>query len=429
MLAVLFVISCEEGPTKIGTELLPGNDFVTISSIDTMSVRSFTMYDISVPTGNPVIAFVGGIQDPYFGTTTTEFVSQVRLGSAWDFGPVTIDSVRLYLSLISVSGGTSDAGYTLSLSEIANEINTDSTYYSDTPTETTGFEVSAQLPVIRPDSATGVANISVSLPIDFGEYLTRDTTMLFYSTTKPDFRSYFRGLYFRLTPNNDPLIFAFSLVNSISSGGGYNNYFALYMHDTANVAQRYYFILDPVHANACYNRFVRDFSTAEPGKQIEHINDLTYRDTVTYIQYLNGVYTKIIFPGLDSLRKKFAGGRISINKARIRIPAYYDGDIYTSLSVPSSLRLRYTDENGVKHDVPDYSLDDNNSFFDGSLHTSDSAYYFNIPTYLQLYLEDKDNKYKPELEVYQSSTGLKSVILNANGNKKPVKFELTYTRF
>ena len=285
---------------------------------------------------------------------------------------------------------------------------------------------------MKPDT---INNISDSLPVEFGEYLTRDTTQFFYSNTKPDFRSYFKGLEFQLTSATDPVMLSFDLSDKISSGGTYANYFILFMHDTTDYKYRYYFILDPKHPNAAYNKFSRDFSTADPDKKIEHINDFTYRDTLVYLQYLNGVYTKIVFPGLDSLKKKFAGSRISINKARITIPVYYDGNLYTALTVPSGLRLRYIDQDSsliygvpVKYDVPDYHLDVNNLFYDGTLHKADSSYYFNIPTFIQNYLEDNGNKYLPELEIYQA-TGLSSVVLRANESKSPVKFEITFTKF
>lgn len=426
VMGVFFVISCEEGPTKIGSELLPSNDFVTISSTDTLSVWSYTLYNNSVPTNDPSVAFVGDIYDPYFGTTKTEFVSQLRLGGAWQYGPVTIDSVKMNLRLLTVRGGSTDENHYLKLSEISDEIYIDTLYYSDNQTNTTGFETTIQLPKLTPDT---INNISVSLPAEFGEYLIRDTTKFFYSNTKPDFRSWFKGLYFQMTPSVDPLIMAFSLVNQTTSGGAYNNYFVLFMHDTSDVKIRYYFILDPKHPNACYNKFERDFSTAEPDKKIEHINDYEYRDTLSYLQALNGLYTKIVFPGLDSLRKEFSKSKFSINKARISIPAYYDGDQFTVSTVPSKLSLRYTDKNGEKHYVPDYEIDDNNKFFDGTLHKLDSTYYFNIPTYIQNYLEDTNNEYLPELEVYLGQSGLSSVILKANSNTSPVKFEMTYTKF
>jgi hypothetical protein len=423
--ALFVVVSCEEGPTKIGSELLPSNDFVSINSTDTLSAWSYTMYDASMPTSSASLAFVGDIYDPYFGTTTAGFVSQLRLSSAWKFGPVTVDSVKMSLSL-SIKGGTADVTHIMRLAEISDTLYIDSTYYSNTPTHTTGYEVTAPLPAMQGDTLN---KISFSLPVSFGEYLIRDTTKLFYSPKEPDFRTFFKGIYMRLTPAADPLMLTFSLTSTVSTSGTYNNYIILYMHDTAFVNRLYFFILDPVHPNARYNKIDRDFSTAEADKRITHINDETYRDTLTYLQSLNGLYTKVVFPGLDSLRKKLLNGKVSINKARLFVPVYYDGERYTVTTVPSSLRLRYTDNEGLKHDVPDYNLDANHLFYDGSLHKLDSTYYFNIATYIQLYLEDKENIYKPELEIYQGSTVLSSAILRTSKNSKPVRFEMTYTKF
>jgi hypothetical protein len=424
--AVALLVACEEGPTKIGSELLPGSDFVTIGSTDTLSVWSYNIYNSSFPTNDPLVAFIGSVRDPYFGTTTTEFVSQIRASGPFKFGPVTVDSVKLYLKLLNVRGGETDGANYLRLSEIADQIYTDTTYYSDTQPDTTGFEVIAQLPAFQSDTLN---YMSIALPVEFGEYLIRDTSMLFYNNTKPDFRSFFKGLYFRVSSSGEPLIMAFSLALDASTGI-HNNYFALYMHDTADVSVRYYFYLDAQHPNACYNRLVRDFSTADPDKQIQHLNDYTYRDTLTYMQYMNGIYTKLIFPGLDSLRKKLGSSRISINKARISIPVYYDGDQYTSLTVPNYLRLKYNQGDTLMVDVPDYSIGTSAKFFSGSLNSTDSSYYFNIPTFVQNYLEDTSGELKPELDVYLgASTSLTSVVLRANRNKYPVKFELTYTRF
>ncbi len=425
IMALFLVMSCEEGPTKLGSELLPNSDFITINSIDTISAWSYTLYDVRIPTSAPNFGFIGDMRDPYFGTTTAGFVSQLRLASKWTYGPVTIDSVRMNMN-VSIKGGN-EAGHILSLSEISDTLNIDSTYYSNTPTHTTGYEVSAVLPALTADSIN--QKISFALPVSFGEYLIRDTTKLFYSTSKADFRTYFTGLYMQLKPTSDPLMMTFTPVTSATSGVSYNNYIVLYMHDTSYVSLRYVFLLDPVHPNACYNKLERDFSTADPDKRILHINDYTYRDSLSYLQALNGLYTKVVFPGLDSLKKKLGKGKFSINKARLSVPVYYDGNLYTVTTVPSSLRVRYTDKTGIKQDVPDYFLDTNHSFYDGTLHKLDSTYYFNVATYIQLFFEDKENVYKPELEIYQGPTALSSAILRTSTNRKPVKFEMTYTKF
>lgn len=434
LVAALIFNSCEGGPTKIGSDLLPSSDFVTIKSIDTISVLSYTMYDEVIETGNPIYAFLGEMYDPYFGTTTAEFVSEVRLKSAWKFGKVTIDSVRMNLRLLDVKGGLSTEGNILRLSEINDQIFTDKVYYSNTQTDTTGFEIITQLPVLRPDT---INTVTIPLPVSFGEYLVRDTSKLFYSTTKPDFRAFFKGLYFRISKSADPVMITFATPSFVTSTGLYYNYIALFLHDTANINYTYTLLLDPVHKNACYNKFSHDFTTADPVKKIGHINNINFRDTLSYLQCLNGVYTKVVFPGLDSLKKRFANSKFTINKARLTVPIYFDAGSYTAANAPASLRLRYMFKDSVKLDVPDYTLDASNAFFDGTLNAADSVYSFNIATFIQQYLEDNTDDFKPELEIFQTPNGLvnsnpkalNSVIFRANKSKTPVKFVMTYTKY
>jgi hypothetical protein len=68
------------------------------------------------------------------------------------------------------------------------------------------------------------------------------------------------------------------------------------------------------------------------------------------------------------------------------------------------------------------------NFFDGVIDSVANVYNFNIPAFVQSYLEDATNLVEPELEIYQSS-GTRNVVFGANKNKTPVKFEFTYTKF
>jgi hypothetical protein len=419
---VIFVTSCEEDPTKIGNELLPSNDFVTIKSIDTLRIWSYTDYFDSTRTDNPFVSFLGQIHDPYFGTTSTEFVTQLRLRSAWDDKPFVIDSVKLFMRLLHVNGGT-DAGYMLTLSEIADQIYVDSAYYSIKPVNTTGYEIAVELPAIK---ANGLNDISVKLPASFGEYITRDTSKLFYSSTKPDFRSYFKGLYFRITSSSNPMLVSLSLAAQ-STVSEYYNYITLYMHDDIG-KKEYYFVLDATNVNARYNRYLHDLSTADADKMIKHVND-DQKDTLSYLQYLNGVYTRITIPGLEDIKNNPELAKIAVNKARLTIPVFFDGDLYKASTVPGSLRLRYKTKSGVRIDVPDYYIDDAHRFFDGTLDSLKNVYTFNIPNFVQGYLRDATGTIRPELEVYQSATGTKNAIFKANNNKTTAKFEFTYTKF
>jgi len=423
-LVMLFIVSCEEDPTTIGAELLPESDFVLTKSIDTLSARSYTMYDDSIRSDNPTVSYFGQIYDSYFGTTTAGFVTQIRLKPEWDDLSFTIDSVKLILHILDVKGGVEpDVIHTLKISEISEQIYTDKEYYSNREVPLTGYSVdNITLPTLKRDT---INEVEINLPVSFGEYLTRDTVKLFHNNNKPDFRSFFKGLYFQLNPDSDPLLLTLSL--SYTASGYYNNYIVLFMHDDAGAAKEYYFIIDAKNTNASYNKFSHDFSTAQPGKKIQHIND-GFRDSLTYLQHLNGVYTLINLPGLESLKNNPVFDNIAVNKARLAVPVHSDGDLYNVSSAPRQLFLRYRTKSGPKYIVPDYNIDQYHSFFDGRIDTLSGKYIFNLAGFVQKYLEDATGEIKPELEIFQAG-GTENVILKANSSKSPVKFELTYTKF
>jgi hypothetical protein len=425
-LVALFVTSCLEDPTKIGNSLLPGSDFVTIRSIDTLSARSYTMFTDTVRTDNPATSFLGHLYDDYFGTTTAEFVSQVRLGGAWDDQPFVVDSVKLYLHLLDVKGGGVGILHKIKISEIADEIYTGQPYYSNTPVNLTGYEVAdIELPQLKSDT---INDIGIMLPgngIEFGNYLLRDTTQLFYSNTKPDFRTYFKGLLFQMEPDEDPLLISLSIAPS--SLGYYSNYFVIYIHDSDGLTKQYYLILDATNKNAAFNKFSFNFSTATADLKIRHIND-GYRDTLSYVQAMNGAFTKISLPGLAVLKSDAYFKGIAVNRARLIVPAFFDGFQYVMSTAPSSIYIRYKTTEGNKYLVPDYNLDSYHSFYDGTLDTLNYVYNFNLAAFVQKYFSDTADTIKPELELFLGG-GTKNGILKANNSKTPVKFEFTYTKF
>jgi hypothetical protein len=421
-MSVFLVSSCEENPTQIGNDLLPGSDFVTIKSTDTLRVYSYTMYDKSFRTDNASVSYLGQIYDPYFGTTNAEFVTQIRMAGAWDDLPFVMDSVKLILHLLEVKGG-SGVTHSLKLTEIATQLYTDSAYYSDRLVDTTTFGVTVDLPALKADT---INDIIVTLPKAFGIHLTRDTAKLFYSNTKPDFRSFFKGLYFRITPSSNPLLVSVSL-QPPAQLGAYTNFIVFYMSNTDGVKKEFYFVLDAINRNASFNRFSHDFSTATLGNKMVNRNT-TYKDSLSYLQSLNGVFTKISIPGLETLKNDPKFDNIGVNRARLSVPVYLDGSLYKASTIPSQLVLRYKSKDGNKYIVPDYNIDQYHSFFDGNMDTTANLYRFNIANFIQGYLEDASGNMKPELELFQGA-GTKNVILRANKNKTPVKFEFTYTKF
>jgi len=429
-LAGLFIFSCEEDPTIIGKELLPATDFVSIESTDTISPVSFTMYDDSISTENPSTSFLGQTWDPYFGTTTAGFVTQLRLKEDWDGKAWIVDSIKLMLQL-AVSGGK-EGTHTLSIYKIAKDLSLTDKYYSTTKVPLSGFRMDIPLPAMAADSTN---SISIKLPdLSLADTLLADTSKLFHSNKVPDFRSYFKGLYFKLTSTGEPMMTFLSLAHSGSTDGYliidryYSNFFVIFLHDSAGNTKEYYLILDAVNRNASFNLFNHDFTTADPEKRIQHYNSTAYRDTLTYLQSLNGVYTRIILPGLAEIKKSGNLKNIAVNKARLTIPFYSDNNLYKVSEAPGFLYLRYRSADGTKPIVPDFNVDESHYFYDGLVDTTKRVYNFNIATFVQRYLEDETSNILPELELVQG-TGTNNLILRANSNSKPLTFDFTYTRF
>lgn len=438
-LVMILASSCEKGILKEGGDLLPKGDFVSVSAIDTLHAYSYLRYDDSVRTDNPQISYIGKEVNPYFGTTTAGFVTQMRLNPAWDASAFTVDSMKLILHILSVSGGGTDALHSISIYEISNQIYPDSAYYSTTSVPLTGFKVTGiPIPALRSDT---INDLEIKIPdgIEFGNYLIRDTTQLFYNNNKPDFRAYFKGLYFQMDPSSDNLMLSLSLIYDQTT---YYNYIVLYGHDDSGTIVEYSFNLDAKNKNAAFNIFKHDFTTATIGDKMAHRNT-TYKDTLSYLQSLNGVYTKIELPGLEKIKSDPSFAKIAVNRARLTIPVKFDSENntkYISKSLPANLYLRYKGANGTKYTVPDYAMsaaDINHAFFDGTLDSVNKVYNFNIPAYVQDYLNDATDVLKPEVEVFES-TGSQSqsvmeshrdVIFEANKSKTPVKFDITYTKF
>jgi hypothetical protein len=104
-------------------------------------------------------------------------------------------------------------------------------------------------------------------------------------------------------------------------------------------------------------------------------------------------------------------------------------DQYYGTTLPPILGLRYKTKQGNRYIVPDWNVEATyHTFFDGKLDSSAQVYNFNIPAFVQAYLENKSDSVKPELEIYQG-TGTKNAILRTNKNNPTVKFEFSYTKF
>ena len=404
--ALLITWGCEEEASVVGTDLLPDEDFALFYNTDTITINAYTMFVDSIRS-NDSLYIIGSRYSPYFGTTSVEVVSQLNLMSPWTGANFTIDSVSLILSIRYYEGDTVNNDQYLELYEISEYLERDSIYYSNKPVQVDNYLGSFWLDGLKADTL-----LEIPLPNSLGEYLMRDTTKLLVSSTQPDFRDFFRGLYMKLS--NNPNHAMFSLRSGVASSG-----IQIYWHNDEVQNGTYSFVLGD--RSAKYKRIVHDFSTADPEKSIQHINDFI-KDTLVYMQKFNGVYTRLEFPGLEQLRSLLP---LSVNKARLIMPAQLDDDFFTDATVPANLYLRYVNEDGDRIYIPDVRM--GQQYFGGVYRTDNDHYYFNLAAFVQEYLEGRIPE--PVVEVYMVPGNDADLILKANNATLSPKLELSMTKF
>ena len=394
--------SCTRNPVKIGINLLPDEDFVSVYSTDTVGVRAYTMYDEMSVSADSTVMIAGDIYDNYFGTTHCDFVTQLRLMSAWVYGEFTVDSVYFQFSPTKVSGDTTGVHY-IRLYETGTELKDDTDYLSVQDPDTIHFLGQYRMPVLKADSS-----YSIKLDLSVGQYLFRDTTM--FMPPADFYKNFFRGLYFGIRSEANPVMIS---MNTADESFG----IIVYYHDKDNITHSYYFWATERAVN--YNRFIHDFTTADPDKMIRHINDF-YRDTAVFQQSYNGVFTRLDLPSLADFKNI---NHLAVNRARLYVPVHLDGNKYLEKNLPSKIYLRYRNSENKVYAIPDLVHDV--SFMDGSYYTSKDYYIFNITTFVQKYLEGEIES--PSVEMFYPASVTQNAIFKANGNNPTIRFDFAYT--
>ncbi len=401
-LLAITLASCDQDPMNIGIGLLPDEDFIAIRSTDTITIRAYTMYDDFSLSSDSTRMLAGGIYDAYFGSTYCDFVTQLRLMSAWPTKIFQIDSVFLTFMPSRISGDTAAMHY-LRLYETGTLLTDTTDFYSAQDPDTIKFLGEYQMPVLKADST-----YSIKLHNWVGEHLLRDTTQL--RPASNFYKTFFKGLYFGIFSPTSPVLMEMTASNDPLG-------ITVFYHDTADVKYNYSFVATNRAVN--YNRFTHDRTTADPAKQILHVNDLV-ADTSAFLQTYHGVYVKLDLPSLEAFRSI---DRIAVNKARIVAPVLIDSEAYLEKNMPRQIYVRYRDSEGKEKAIPDLIHDV--SFMDGTYYTEKDSYQFNITSFVQQYLDGEIDT--PSVELFFPLSAEQNVIFGANGNDPAFRFEFAYT--
>jgi Domain of unknown function (DUF4270) len=413
ILLLFYITSCAEKPTIIGSDLLPGKDFVNIKSTDTIGVGAYNLYTDSVMTNGRTYSYMGRLHDPYFGDTRTDFVTQLRLSQKWAGigSPPVVDSVKLFFS-INGAKGTIDSTvlHQFKMYEITEDLNSAVGYYSNRDPNV-GMEIGTF--DLAPVSKDTIKAMVVTLPNSFGEYLLRDTSKLEQEGDANDFRSFFKGLYFTMIDSPSPFLVAFTFTNS--------DFFIRVYYDNYQASGLYYDFI--INTNSIrYNRYLHDFSTGTAASRIKP-DKFGKTDSMIYLQAFDGVYPQLRMPGLSYIKDNLLP--VSVNRARLTFSVFLDSANFNSTTVPPLILMKYKQTDTTIYIVPDYQV--SSSFYDGTFNSTNNTYSFNLASFAQEYLEGRIAD--PTIEMYFPEGEYRNVILKANNSHFPVKFNFTYTKF
>ena len=406
ILILAALASCKQDPVSIGLGLLPGSDFIEIKSTDTVGVRAYTMYDELSLSNDYTRMIAGSLYDEYFGSTYCDFVTQLRVMSQWPAKPFVVDSVLLTFVPSKVTGDDSTALHFIRLYETGTELTDSTEFFTGQSPDTIKYLGDYRLP--RVSAGTPVA---IKLSNWVGEHIMRDTAM--FSPASQFYKEYFRGLYFSIWSETTPIIVEMDATETaLIDPLGLT---VFYHSDTLNY--NYSFVATPRAVN--YNRFTHDRTTADPDKQISHVNDLV-TDTAVFLQTFGGVYTRLYMPSLEAYR---GIDNLAVNKARIIAPVHLDGETYLEKNLPSRIYVRYRDSEGREVLIPDLAHDI--SFMDGTYYTEKDSYIFNITSFVQKYLRGEIEE--PSVELFFPLSAVQNVIFKANTNEPAFRLEFAYT--
>ncbi|MBN1388765.1 MAG: DUF4270 family protein [Bacteroidales bacterium] len=415
VLVFFIVISCEDDPASIGRGMLPQSDFDSIVATDTMRVDMYTLFSDSVTSMQPTVSYLGNVLDPYFGLTGSDFVTQLWIAAEWAGDGFTVDSVKIKFEIKDIIGEMVGSN-TLNIYELSEKLSADSSYLASNEVQVKDIMASLEVPPLPEGSDTV---LYLDLPVSFAEYLLRDTSILYLRSDTVDWRDFFYGLYFEYPQISDYHMLQLNLVTPSSTDNSYASAaIIVYYTNGSGYDRTYTFTINP--RCLLYNRFLHDFEKADPDKRIKYINE-PIKDTLAYVQSMEGVYSKMVIPGLEYLRS--LPYDIAINKARIYLPVYFNETDYTEDMVPDNIYVRY-DSAGVKRILTDYLIDP--AFLDGSYNQVTNLYRVNISNFVQNYFEGKIEE--PVIEIFLPELSTKNLIIKANRETEDaVRFELSYT--
>lgn len=434
VLSVLFLIvliSC-----KKNGELYPefNNENLSIHFTDTLTVVTTLVKDDSISTLYVGANLLGIYNDSVFGSSSASFYTEITLnGSNVNFGtnPL-IDSVVLSMKYVSSNSlyGSIITPQTFEVYRL-NEKFTKSDYFSvdslsyssyPNPIGSLSFlpNLTNSVQIIQNgDTSLLDAHVRINLAKKFGQTILDAGAGSNTILDNAEFSNLVNGLYITpsTTVNNSTLaqsegsILYFDMNSSLSTLTVY------YRSNGAFNSKSYSFLINSESKK--FNHFEHNYTNTEIGKQL---NGLSHDSTLTYVQAMGGIKTKLLIPNLKNLS---TDGKIIINKAEL---VFNLSDFGSNLAAINKLALLGITAEGQATFLIDYF--EGADYFGGKYDETNRTYTFNITRHLQDLVNSDKIDYGMYLVATSSSiTANRSVINSFKHPSKNIKLNITYSKF
>jgi hypothetical protein len=426
LVSTLFFTNCNNEINELGLDIQPPNDKINVLSTDTTAVISYSQIVDSIKTDETSLSLLGSMADPVFGVSTAGFYTQLRLSTtAHDFGETpTLDSLVLSLDYKDFYGD-STAVMTVRVFELAEQLQGDSSYYSNRSmaiketllgqkTFVPDFENKV---IIGTDSLDPHLRINLSAldPALANRLLNAPADSM---ASNSSFLNYFYGLYVTAEPvTSGGLIIYFDLMSNLSE-------MTLYYRNATTDSLEYSYVINSNCAR--FGHFEHDYSLGSAGFKAQVIDkDTTLGNSTCYIQALAGVKTFVRFPEIKDF---YANGKIAVNEARFFIKCNETEPI---LDYATTLIMVKKNAEG-SYDILDDQLN-GEGYFGGYYDKYSKGYWFRITSTIQNLMRSDDPDYGFEVYLSGGAVNAERVVLTGANPLLPelqedrMKLVITYT--
>jgi len=191
----------------------------------------------------------------------------------------------------------------------------------------------------------------------------------------------------------------------------------IFYRNNAGTEKSYSFLINSESKK--FNHFEHNYTNTEIDKQL---NGLSHDSTLTYVQAMGGVKTKLMIPNLKNLS---SDGKIIINKAEL---VFNVSDVGNNLAVIEKLALTGINAQGGATFLIDFF--EGADYFGGKYDATKKTYTFNIARHLQDLVNSDKTDYGMYLVATSSSVlANRSVINSFKHPSKNIKLNITYSKF